>query len=36
VPLARAWDGNINRLGLRRLPGHVCLTLRKPGLPRTT
>ena len=32
VPLARAWDGSVNQLGLRRLQGHVCLTLRKPGL----
>ena len=29
VPLARAWDGSVNRLGLHRLQGHVCLTLRK-------
>jgi SAM-dependent methyltransferase len=35
VPLARAWDGSVNRLALHRLQGHVCLTLRKPGLPAT-
>lgn len=33
VPLARAWDGSVNRLGLHRLQGHVCLTLRKAALP---
>jgi SAM-dependent methyltransferase len=31
APLARAWDGGVNRLAWRSMQGHACLTLRKAG-----